>query len=148
MAELGAVELAQFTKDLDDTKKMIFQTQYASERKDRGTAVILAIFLYDRIWLGDTAMGIIKIITLGACGIWTLIDLFTAGSRCDEYNRRKAQEIVQALRSAVADPPAAPYQPGERAGPIASAPPAAFCSHCGTPTEEGSKFCTGCGKEI
>jgi hypothetical protein len=98
MAELGAVELAQFTKDLDDTKKMIFQTQYASERKDRGTAVILAIFLYDRIWLGDTAMGIIKIITLGACGIWTLIDLFTAGSRCDDYNRRKAQEIAQALK--------------------------------------------------
>jgi hypothetical protein len=66
---MGAVELAQLTKDLDDTKKMIFQTQYSSEKKDRGTAVILSIFLYDRIWLGDTAMGILKILTGGACGI-------------------------------------------------------------------------------
>lgn len=65
MAELGAVELAQLTKDLTDAQKMIFQTQYSSERKDRGTAVILAIFLYDRLWLGDTAMGIVKIISVG-----------------------------------------------------------------------------------
>lgn len=53
MAELGAMELSQMTRDLDDTKKMIFQTQYSSEKKDRGTAVILAIFLYDRLWLGN-----------------------------------------------------------------------------------------------
>ena len=98
MPELGAAELAHITKDLSDSKKMIFQSQYGSERKDRGTAVILAIFLYDRIWLGDTAMGIIKYLTLGGCGIWSLIDLFTAGSRCDDYNRRKANEIAQALR--------------------------------------------------
>jgi len=99
MPELRAVELAQLTKQLDDTKKMIFQTQYGSERKDRGTAVILAIFLCERIWLGDTALGILKMITLGGCGIWAVIDLFTAGSRCDDYNRRKAEEIIEALKS-------------------------------------------------
>jgi hypothetical protein len=98
MAELGAIELAHMTKDLDDTKKMIFQSQYQSERKDRGTAVILSLLLYDRIWLGDTTMGILKIVTLGGCGIWSLIDIFTAGSRCDDYNRRKAQEILVALK--------------------------------------------------
>ncbi len=97
MAELGAVEIAELTKDLDAAKKMIFQSQYASERKDRGTATILALFLYDRIWLGDLGLGIVKLITLGLCGIWGIIDIFTAGSRCDEYNRRKAQEIIGAL---------------------------------------------------
>ena len=99
MAELGAAELAQMTKDFDDNKKMIFQTQYGSEKKDRGTTVILALLLYDRIWLGDVGMGILKILTLGGCGLWGLIDLFTAGSRADDYNRRKAQEIVAAIRS-------------------------------------------------
>lgn len=98
MAELGAAELTHLTKELNDSKKMIFQSQYASEKKDRGTAVILAFLLYDRIWLGDTAMGILKIATLGGCGLWSLIDLFTAGSRCDDYNRRKANEIAHALR--------------------------------------------------
>jgi len=31
-------------------------------------------------------------------GIWWLVDLFTAGSRCDDCNRRKVQEIVDALK--------------------------------------------------
>ncbi len=97
MAELGAAELAQMTKDLDASQRMVFQSQYASDKKDRGTATILAIFLYDRIWLGDIGLGIVKLVTLGLCGIWGLIDLLTAGSRCDEYNRRKAQEILAAL---------------------------------------------------
>ncbi len=98
MAELGAAELALMTKDLDDSKKMIFQSQYSSEKKDRGTATILALFNYDRIWLGEIGIGILKLITLGLCGIWWLIDLFTAGSRSDDYNRRKAEEIVASLK--------------------------------------------------
>lgn len=98
MAEIGAAELAQLTQGLDSNQKMIFQSQYASERKDRGTGIILALFLFDRLWLGDTALGILKYITLGGCGLWGLIDLFTVGSRCDEHNRAKAREIVGAIR--------------------------------------------------
>lgn len=98
MAELGAVEIAQMTRGLDDNKKMIFQTQYSSVRKDRGTATILAIFLYDRLWLGDMGIGLLKYVTLGVRGIWALVDIFTAGSRCDEYNRQKAQEILHSFQ--------------------------------------------------
>lgn len=98
MAQLGAAELAMMTKDLDESQKMIFQSQYSSEKKDRGTATILAFFCYDRFWFGDLGLGILKLITWGFCGIWWLIDLFTAGSRCDEYNRQKAQEMVAALK--------------------------------------------------
>lgn len=98
MAELGAIELASLTKGLSDSQKLVFHTQYGSEKKDRGTATILAIFLYDRIWMGDIAMGIIKILTFGGCGIWALVDIFTAGSRADAYNREKALAIIQSLR--------------------------------------------------
>ena len=98
MAQLGAAEIAELTKDLNESKRMIFQSQYSSEKKDRGTATILALFFYDRIWLGEIGLGIVKLITLGLCGIWGLIDIFTAGSRADEYNRQKAQEIVAALK--------------------------------------------------
>lgn len=98
MAQLGAAELALMTKDLDDTKKMIFQSQYASEKKDRGTATILSLFNWDRIWFGDVGIGILKLITWGGCGIWWLVDIFTAGSRCDSYNRAKAEEIVASLK--------------------------------------------------
>jgi hypothetical protein len=98
MPELGALELAQMTKDLDDTKKMIFHQQYQSERKDPGTAVILALLMYDRIWLGDIMLGILKIITCGGCMIWLIVDLFTAKSRCDSYNRQKASDLLVAFK--------------------------------------------------
>jgi hypothetical protein len=98
MPELGALELSQMTKDLDDTKKMIFNQQYQSEKKDVGTVVILAIFCFDRFWLGDIGMGILKYLTGGGCGIWWLIDLFTAKNRCDNYNRQKAVELLQVIR--------------------------------------------------
>ncbi len=92
------MELAQLTKDLDDSKKASFSQQFQSEKKDPGTAVIMAIFLFDRFWLGDTALGVVKYLTLAGCGLWGLIDLFTAKSRCNDYNRRKANELYQALK--------------------------------------------------
>lgn len=113
MAELGAAELAQLVKDLDDSNKLIFQSQFASEKKDRGTATILAIFMYDRIWLGDIGLGIVKIITAGLCGIWWVIDIFTAGSRADDHNRQKAREIIAALN---ANYPSAPLASGGASG--------------------------------
>lgn len=98
MAEITPLELAEMSRSLTDTQKLIFNQQYASDKKDRGTAVILAIFGYDRFWLGDITLGIIKYITLGGCGIWWLIDLFTASSRADDLNRRKAREIIDGIQ--------------------------------------------------
>ena len=97
MAELSAFEISELTKSLTDSQRLIFNQQYSSDKKDRGTAVILALFQYDRIWLGDISTGIIKILTLGGCGIWALVDLFSASSRADDYNRNKAREILQAI---------------------------------------------------
>jgi hypothetical protein len=98
MAELSALELAEMSKPLTDPQRMIFNHQYASDKKDRGTAVILAVFGYDRLWLGDIALGIIKYITAGGCGIWWLVDLFTASNRADEHNRKKAREIIEGIQ--------------------------------------------------
>lgn len=47
--------------------------------KDWLTAVLLSLFVgtlgIDRFYLGYTGLGVLKLITLGACGIWALIDL-------------------------------------------------------------------------
>lgn len=98
MAELGAAELGQVTQGMTDTQKMIFQSQYASEKKDRGTSLILAVLGWDRFWLGDIGLGVLKYLTFGGCGIWWLIDIFTVGFRSDDFNRQKAREIAAAVR--------------------------------------------------
>ncbi len=47
--------------------------------KDWTTTLLLSIFLgglgVDRFYLGYTGLGIVKLITLGGCGVWALIDL-------------------------------------------------------------------------
>ena len=48
----------------------------------------------DRFMLGDTGLGIAKLLTCGGCGIWTIIDIFTAGSRTRKYNAQKVLSSI------------------------------------------------------
>ena len=105
MADLGPHELQEMVKGLDDTSKIIFQTQYSSEKKDRGVATILAVILgCDRFYLGQIGLGILKwlsvFIIVGL--IWWFIDIFTAAGRADDFNRSKAREIANSLRTSSA----------------------------------------------
>lgn len=49
------------------------------EGKDWLTSLLLCLFLgylgIHRFYTGHTAIGIVQLLTLGCCGIWTLVDL-------------------------------------------------------------------------
>jgi TM2 domain-containing membrane protein YozV len=70
--------------------------------KDRNTVLILSVLLggsgIDRFYIGDVGMGLLKLFTLGGCGILWLIDLFIIRDRADDHNRAKAQEILAGIR--------------------------------------------------
>ena len=48
----------------------------------------------DRFLLGDTAMGVLKLLTGGLCGILTIIDWFSIGNRVEEENLKKFLMLV------------------------------------------------------
>lgn len=68
---------------------------YAGQVSDKSylTTFLLAYFLgvfgADRFYTKETGLGVLKLITLGGCGLWALLDtiLVLAGVRKDKFGR-------------------------------------------------------------
>ena len=67
-----------------------FQMVSMIELKDPTTILLVSIFLgslgIDRFMIGDTGMGILKLLTLGVCGIMTIVDWFTISKKTKDLN--------------------------------------------------------------
>jgi len=102
MAELTMIEQQMMAKDLSPEQRMLFNSQLSSSLKDRNTVLILSVIFggwgVDRFFVGDMGMGLLKLFTLGGCGILWLIDIFIIRDRADGYNRDKAREILSGVR--------------------------------------------------
>jgi TM2 domain len=48
----------------------------------------------DRFMIGQTGMGVAKLLTFGGCGIWALIDLFLIMDATKKYNMTKAMPYL------------------------------------------------------
>ena len=79
--------------ELDDSILM-----YTSQFKDPTTALMLSIFAggmgFDRFYIGDTGLGIFKLLTVGCCGIWGLIDWFLI---MDETRNKNYEIMMNAI---------------------------------------------------
>lgn len=68
------------------------------EFKDPNTLLLISIFLgtlgIDRFMLGDTGMGILKLLTAGLCGILTIVDWFTISKRTKELNFNNVMALL------------------------------------------------------
>ena len=70
---------------MDDDKFSLISTV---QMKDPNTVLLVSIFLgvlgIDRFMIGDTGMGILKLLTCGCCGVLTIIDWFTISKKTPE----------------------------------------------------------------
>jgi TM2 domain-containing membrane protein YozV len=81
--------------ELDDSKwGMITTLQF----KDPTTSLIISILAgslgIDRFMIGDTGMGIGKLLTCGGFGIWAIIDWFKIQTATREKNFQKIQQFL------------------------------------------------------
>ena len=81
---------------LDDSK---WATLSTIQFKNPTTALLLSIFLgcygIDRFYIGETSMGVGKLLTCGGFGIWAIIDWFMISNATKELNYNKLQAYLQ-----------------------------------------------------
>jgi TM2 domain-containing membrane protein YozV len=80
---------------MDDSKWSLVQT---IQFKDPTTSIIVSILVgtlgIDRFMIGDTGLGIGKLLTCGGIGIWALVDLFLIMGATREKNFAKFQQLL------------------------------------------------------
>jgi TM2 domain-containing membrane protein YozV len=72
---------------LDDSRFALLQSL---NYKNPTTLLIVSIFLgalgIDRFMLGQAGLGVLKLLTCGGAGIWTIVDWFIISGKTKEYN--------------------------------------------------------------
>jgi TM2 domain-containing membrane protein YozV len=80
---------------LDESKWVVLSTL---QFKDPTISLIVSLFAgylgIDRLMIGDTGMGIAKLLTCGGFGIWAIIDLFLIMGATKQKNMDKISSIL------------------------------------------------------
>ncbi len=80
---------------LDDSRYM---TITSVELKDSTTMILISFFLgelgVDRFMMGETGMGVLKLLTGGLCGILWLLDVINITKKTKEYNYNELIKVL------------------------------------------------------
>lgn len=81
--------------ELDDSRWSMIQTV---QFKDPTITLVISLLGgnlgIDRFYIGDTGMGVGKLLTCGGLGIWAIIDWFLIMGATREKNFQKLQEVL------------------------------------------------------
>lgn len=90
-------EIATACKDLSESERLIFETQYGRHRRDPAVATILSVLFsvlgVDRFYLGQVGAGFAKLFTLGGFFVWAFVDLFIIRRIAAEHNATAIRDI-------------------------------------------------------
>lgn len=96
--------LQELLKEMNENQKQQFFMLYQGRRKDQQTMLLLTAIGFlgvagiQRFIVGDIVLGIVYLLTLGFCGIGTIIDMINIKSMTYEFNRKQAFECADMVR--------------------------------------------------
>jgi len=71
---------------------------FSAELKDPSNIQLVSLFAgqlgIDRFMIGDTGMGVGKLLTCGGFGIWTIVDWFSIQEATKQKNMEKLQQFI------------------------------------------------------
>jgi TM2 domain-containing membrane protein YozV len=80
---------------LDDSKwVMVSSTTFKDPMTTLIVSLLAGAFGIDRFMIGDTGLGVGKLLTCGGFGLWTIIDWFMIQKATREKNMEKIQQLL------------------------------------------------------
>jgi TM2 domain-containing membrane protein YozV len=103
MNKLVYLSAIKNTRDsLPAERREAFDLQFGGREKNATVALVLSLFIgvlgVDRFYIGNIALGVLKLITFGGFGIWGVIDWFLIMGAA----RKKNIEIASGVRAQLA----------------------------------------------
>lgn len=96
------LELLSVLSSVPEAQRDNFIHRYAARAKNPtvifGFSVYLGFWGVDRFALGQTGLGILKLLTFGGFFVWHLVDLFLVGGIARDQNVELAREIAGTCR--------------------------------------------------
>ena len=92
------------TKDMSESQGKQFFAFYKSRRKDQQMMMLLTLVGFlgfagiQRFIIGDIVMGILFFITMGFCGIGTIVDLINIKKMTSDFNQNEAMETAKMVK--------------------------------------------------
>jgi TM2 domain-containing membrane protein YozV len=102
MGDPVEMEVLACMNHVPENRRMEVQIAYQGQKKNRTTALVLSLLWgilgVDRFYLGQTGLGVLKLVTGGGCGFWAVVDWFIIMSAADTHNRNVLQRIMYAYQ--------------------------------------------------
>ena len=96
--KFNAVDLMAIKQQLDKMSEQGLVMLNGVNFKDPTVALILSVVVggwgVDRFYIGDTGLGVLKLLTGGGLGVWWLVDLFVISNRTKTNNVKEFHEAV------------------------------------------------------
>lgn len=97
MKKIDAEQVETIREHLANVDDATGEAAFANLKSPTGIfwiAFFLGCLGIDRFVLGQTGLGVAKILTCGGCYVWAIIDWFTAAGRARKYNTEKILEQI------------------------------------------------------
>jgi len=97
--------LQNLTKDMSDSQQQQFFLLYKGKRKEKRDLMILTIIGFfgiagiQRLVVGEVGMGILYLLTVGLCGIGTIVDLIKLDDIVSRFNQDQAMECAHMVKT-------------------------------------------------
>lgn len=95
------ITIQHITKDMSEAQQHQFILIYSGKRREEQSLMIMTLIGFfgvagiQRFVTGETAMGILYLLTVGFCGIGTIVDLVNIKRMTADFNYNKAVEAAQ-----------------------------------------------------